>query len=129
MIVLDTNVLSALMLAPPDPRVVRWLDRNPGDSMWTTAITVYEIRFGLATMPTGKRRRALESAFDRLVAIVLQNRVLDFDAAAATAAAVLAAARKRSGRPVGIRDTQIAGIALARRAAIATRDALSLIHI
>jgi toxin FitB len=65
---------------------------------------------------------ALESAFDRLLQEDLENRVLDFDSAAATAAASLAAARQKSGRPVDLRDTQIAGIALARRATLATRN-------
>jgi len=123
MIVLDTNVLSAFMLESPDPRVLRWLDRNPRESIWTTSITVFEIRYGLATMPAGKRRRALEEAFERQVSVVLQNRVLDFDAAAAAEAAILAASRKHRGRPIETRDAQIAGIARARRASIATRDA------
>ena len=123
MIVLDTNVLSAFMLEVPDPRVVRWLDANPRESMWTTSITLFEIRYGLATMPPGRRRRTLEEAFERQVSVVLQNRVLDFDAAAATEAAMLAASRKHKGRPIETRDAQIAGIARARRAAIATRDA------
>jgi predicted nucleic acid-binding protein len=123
MIVLDTNVLSAFMREFPDPRVVRWLDGNPRESMWTTSITVFEIRYGLATMPTGKRRRVLEDAFERQVSVVLQNRVLDFDAAAASESAILAASRSRKGRPIDTCDAQIAGIAIARRASIATRDA------
>jgi hypothetical protein len=52
----------------------------------------------------------------------LENRLLDFDSAAATEAASLAATRQKSGRPVDARDTQIAGIALARRATLATRN-------
>ena len=58
MIILDTNVLSALMTAPADAAVVAWLDRQARISMWTTSITVLEIRFGLATMADGRRRNA-----------------------------------------------------------------------
>jgi predicted nucleic acid-binding protein len=47
---------------------------------------------------------------------------LDFDSAAATEAASLAATRQKNGRQVEMRDTQIAGIALARRATLATRN-------
>jgi len=122
MIILDTNVLGALMRAVPDAVVLEWLDRQPADSVWITSITLFETRFGLALLPAGRRRQVLEAAFDDLLREDLENRILDFDSAAATAAASLAAARQKSGRPVDMRDTQIAGIVLARRATLATRN-------
>ena len=122
MIVLDTNVLSALMRAEPDLAVVRWLDGLAPESMWITSITLFETRFGLALLPAGKRRRYLEAAFAQLLKEDLENRVLDFDSAAAAEAASLAATRQKAGRAVDMRDTQIAGIALARRATLATRN-------
>lgn len=121
MIILDTNVLSALMRSAPDLAVVTWLDRQAPESLWTTSITVFEARFGLALLADGRRRRALERSFTLLLEEDLENRVLDFDLAAATAAATLAAARQQAGRPADVRDTQIAGIAIARRATLATR--------
>jgi predicted nucleic acid-binding protein len=122
MIILDTNVLGALMRTVPDAAVVAWLDRQPADSVWITSITLFEARFGLALLPLGRRRQTLEAAFARLLKEDLENRVLDFDSAAATEAASLAATRRKRGRSVDMRDTQIAGIALARRAALATRN-------
>ena len=122
MIVLDTNVLSTLMHSAPEARVVAWLDRQPAESVWITSITLFEARFGLALLPAGRRRQALEASFARLLKEDLENRVLDFDSAAATEAASLAAERTRAGRPVDMRDTQIAGIVLARRASLATRN-------
>jgi predicted nucleic acid-binding protein len=122
MIVLDTNVLSALMRSTPDPVVIAWLDRQAAESVWITSITIFEARFGLAVMPLGRRRRALEEAFARVMAEDLENRVLDLDPAAATAAASLAAKRGQSGRPADLRDTLIAGIVVARRATLATRN-------
>ena len=122
MIILDTNVLSALMRIAPEAQIVRWLDHQPAESIWITAITLFETRLGLALLPKGRRRQSLELAFDRLLEEDLENRVLDFDSAAATEAAALAAARQRAGRTVDMRDTQIAGIALARRATLATRN-------
>lgn len=110
------------MRSVPDATVVRWLDRQPAESVWITSITLFEARFGLALLPSGRRRQRLESEFDRLLREDLENRVLDFDAGAATEAAVLAAARQKSGRSVDMRDTQIAGIALARHATLATRN-------
>lgn len=122
MIILDTNVLSALMRTAPEASVVAWLDLQPAESVWITSITVFEARLGLALLPQGRRRRALEAAFAQLLEDDLENRVLDFDAAAATVAAAVAADRQRAGRPADMRDTQIAGIALARRATLATRN-------
>jgi predicted nucleic acid-binding protein len=122
MIILDTNVLSGLMRTVPEAPVVAWLDRQPVESVWITSITLFEARLGLALLPSGRRRRTLEAAFARLLQEDLENRVLDFDSAAAAEAASLAAARQKTGRPVDLRDTQIAGIALARRATLATRN-------
>ena len=62
--------------------------------------------------------------FDAVMRDDLQNRVLFFDTQAAAYCAQLAADRKSRGRPVDMRDTFIAGIALARRATLATRNVL-----
>ena len=110
------------MRSAPDPPVVRWLDRQPAESVWITTITVFEARLGLALLPHSRRRRALETAFARLLEDDLENRVLDFDPPAASSVALLAADRQRAGRPTDVRDTLIAGIALARRATLATRN-------
>lgn len=122
MIILDTNVLSALMRTAPDTPVVAWLDRQPAESVWITSITVFEAHLGMALLPQGRRRRALEAAFARLLEDDLENRVLDFDTAAATSATALAADRQRAGHPADMRDTQVAGITLARHATLATRN-------
>jgi predicted nucleic acid-binding protein len=122
MIVLDTDVLSALMRDAPEANVTTWLDSQPTDSVWITSITLYEIRLGLALLSRGRRQKALEAAFSRLLEEDLENRILDFDASAAREAAVLAARRQKAGRPVDMRDTQIAGIALAHHATVATRN-------
>jgi hypothetical protein len=122
MLILDTNVLSALMRTTPEAAVVNWLDQQAPESLWTTSITVFEIRLGLALLPAGRRQQGLVSAFEALLREDLQDRILDFDSAAASEAALLGAQRQRAGRPVDMRDTQIAGIALARRAGIVTRN-------
>jgi hypothetical protein len=122
-IILDTNVPSALMRTRPEARVVAWLARQPAESVWITSVTRFEALLGLALSPVGRRRRTLEAAFSLLLKEDLENRVLDFDGAAAAEAASLAAQRQKAGRPVNIRAAQIAGIALARRATLATRNA------
>jgi toxin FitB len=82
MIILDTNVLSALMRQTPDPSVVAWLDQQPQLSISTTSITVLEVRFGLQIMATGKRRSAVIQAFESVLDKIGQ-RVIPFDVAAA----------------------------------------------
>jgi toxin FitB len=122
LIILDTNVLSALMQKVPEASVVEWLDKQPAESVWITSITLFEARLGLALLPSGRRRRLLETAFEQLLAEDLEGRVLDFDRPAAEAAAALAAERQLKGRSADVRDTQIAGIVVSRRAKLATRN-------
>ena len=122
MIVLDTNVISALMRKQPEKPVVSWLDAQPSASVWITAITVMEIRFGLQTMPKGRRQQALIGSFELMVKSVIEGRIASFDAGAGIHAAELMAQRKRVGRPAEVRDTMIAGIVLANRATLATRN-------
>ena len=122
MIILDTNVLSALMQQLPDPHVLAWLDQQPAESVWLSSITVFEARYGLGLLNDGQRKTLLQQRFQELLQDDLQNRVLQFDTQAATQAAQLAAARKARGKPVDMRDTFIAGIALAQRATLATRN-------
>ena len=121
MIILDTNVLSALMHRTPEQNVVAWLDRQPRTSIWTTSITILEIQFGLQKMVGGKRRSALGQAFKEVLASI-GRRVLPFDTAAAQQAGDLMAARHKKGRTIELRDTMIAGIVLAQRATLATRN-------
>lgn len=122
MIVLDTNVLSALMLDRPSIAVVEWLDQQPHRSVWTTSITIFEIRFGLNSMPEGKRRKQRVTTFERTLSDVIERRFALFDGLAAERAAELAANRRRTGRPGELRDTMIAGIVLANHATLATRN-------
>ena len=122
MIVVDTNVLSELLRRSPNRSVLTWFNEMPLESVWTSAITVFEIRSGLEAMSGGKRRRELETAFAKVLEEDLEDRVLPFDHAAANAAGAIAARQRQAGRPVEIRDVQIAGIAVARKATLATRN-------
>ena len=105
-----------------DPAVLEWLNRQPPESIWTSSITVFEIRFGLEIMATGKKRLALMDAFETMLAEDLDGRVIALDDAAAQEAGRMAAERRKVGRTMEIRDVLIAGVAMARKAAIATRN-------
>ena len=120
MIILDTDVLSAVIAPVPIPHVTVWLDAQPSADLCLTAITIYEIRAGIEALPAGRRRKALEGAFDTALKL-FEDRVFPFDRDAAEEAGKLAARRLSIGPPNEHRDTQIAGIVLARGAALATR--------
>jgi predicted nucleic acid-binding protein len=122
MIILDTNVLSALMRHPADGKVVEWLDKQARTSIWTSSITILEIRYGLQILPARKRRSALIQTFENLLVDKIQGRVAPFDTAAAQQAGDLMALRHRKGRPGELRDVTIAGVVLASLATLATRN-------
>lgn len=122
MIILDTNILSGLMRTSPDPVLFAWMNKQSRKSLWMTSISIFELRTGIELLPAGSRREALAQSFLDLVNIGLSNRVFPFDGPAADQAGILSARRRREGKIIEIRDTQIAGIALARRASIATRN-------
>ena len=122
MFVLDTNVVSELMRPTPDPAMSSWVAERATSSLFLTAVTEAELRFGLAVMPPGKRRDGLRAGLERMLDTGFANRVLPFDSAAARAYAGIAATRRRRGRPVSQADCQIAAIAVARGMAVATRN-------
>jgi len=121
MVVLDTNVVSALMNDPPEGKVVAWLDGQARSSIWTTSITVFEIRSGLEVMPAGKRQAKLSEVFERILDRI-DHRIAVFDEQAARLAGEITSLRQKKGRVVELRDTMIAGIVLANRASLATRN-------
>ncbi len=122
MILLDTNVISALMHERVVEVVAAWLDRQPRPLVWTTSVTIMEVRLGLAIMPDGRRREARLRSFERLLLEKLEGRIASFDALAAEQAATLMAARRRLGQTRELRDTMIAGIAVSPRATLAPRN-------
>ena len=122
MIILDTDVLSALMRPTPDEQVMAWLDGQPQTSVWITSVTVLEIQFGLQILPVGRRRSLLMKAFDAVLTDKIGRRIAPFDTAAAQYSAGLMSSRHKKGRPVELSDTMIAGIVLACHASLATRN-------
>jgi predicted nucleic acid-binding protein len=121
MIVLDTNVVSELMRAEPAPAVLAWLTKSSGPALYTTAVTVAEIRFGIGRLPEGQRRKTLRQAANEIFA-AFPRQVLPFDLAAADAYADIAAVRAKRGHPIDGFDAQIAAICRSQAAILATRN-------
>src|SRR5260370_8070944 len=99
MILLDTNVLSAVMEVVPDETVARWMDQQPRDSIWITSVTVMEVHFGLHTMRAGRKRSALTEALATFLDERIQGRIASFDAAAPEQTAQLTPFLKPNARP------------------------------
>jgi hypothetical protein len=121
MIVLDTNVVSELMRAEPAQAVLTWMQANSGDGLYTTAVTVAEIRYGIARLPEGRRRESLHQAADEIFA-AFPRQVLPFDLAAANAYADVVSVRESLGKPIDGFDAQIAAICRSQAATLATRN-------
>lgn len=122
MIIVDTSVVSELLRPTPEPRVEGWLAAQDGLDIYLTAISEAELRYGVGVMDNSKRRDGLADAIDRILREDMAGRVLAFDSAAAEAYADIAASRRAAGRPIAQADCQIAAIARARGATVATRN-------
>ena len=122
MIVLDTSVVSELMRASLEPRVLGWLDREDARGLCASAVSAAETRTGLGLLPDGRRERELSDATDLVLDELFGGRVLPFDTAAARVYAEIACHRRATRRPITQFDCQIAAIACSRGMAVAMRD-------
>lgn len=122
MIILGTNVISELLRVAPAPTVEAWLGAQDGAMIHFTAVSEAELRHGVVILPAGRRRDALAKAVEDILTEDFRNRILPFDSAAARAYAAIAAGRRAAGRPISQFDCQIAAIARAHGAAVATRN-------
>lgn len=129
MMLLDTNVLSEVMRPSPDSTVLRWLDAQPAADVFISAVTVAEIRLGLALLPDGQRKATLTDRAEAMFREDFSEDCLAFDASAAAEYAEIVARRTRLGRPISVEDAQIAGIARAGGLTLATRNTRDFLDI
>ena len=122
MIVLDTNVVSELMRARPDERVLDWVATQPSSLLHVTSITQAEILHGILVLPAGKKRSAIQAAAEAMFETDFADRILAFGSDAAIEYARIASERRKLGRPISQFDAQIAAIARSVKASIATRN-------
>ena len=122
MILLDTNVVSEPLRPSPDTRVIEWIDAQALETLFLSAITVAELRAGVALLPAGKRRAGLHESLETRVLPLFAGRVLPFDLGCTQAYAELMAKARASGLAIAGADGYIAAIAAARGMAVASRD-------
>ena len=128
-IILDTNVLSELMRAQPDPVAGDWFSRQTAVTFYTTAITQAEILLGIALLPAGKRRDLLADAAEKMFQEDFSGNCLPFDESCTALYATVVANRRRSGFSMTTEDAQIAAIALHHNLPLATRNTKDFLHI
>jgi len=122
MILLDTNVVSEPLRNAPEIRVIAWIDAQPLETLFLSAITVAELRAGVALLPAGKRRASLQESLEKRVLPLFVGRVLPFDLACTQAYAQLMGTARAAGLSIATADGYIAAIAAANGFAVATRD-------
>ena len=122
MILLDTNVISEPWKPVPEPRVLIWIDEQAIETLFLSAVTVAELRFGIGAMPTGRRRSVLHERLEQEVLPLFAGRVLSFDLAASQAYAELMVRARSEGRAIGKADGYIAATAASRGYVVASRD-------
>ena len=123
MIVLDTNVISEPLRQAPESRVIEWIDAQPVETLYLSAITVAELRFGVASLPAGKRRDRLQESLEKRALPLFAGRVLPFDMSASQSYGELMAKARTAGLAIGTADGYIAATAAANGMMVATRDA------
>jgi toxin FitB len=124
MIVLDTNVISELVKRSSvgEARVFAWATSLPLGMLATTAVSFAECLSGFRANAGGpdivRKQRIFEQIMDKLC----EGRIYPFDAAAAREYAEVMRERRAIGRSMARLDAQIAAIARANKAVIASRD-------
>ena len=122
MILLDTNVISEPLRRVPDARVINWIDAQSLETLYLSAITVAELRFGVANLPVGKRRDELQTSLENQILPLFSGRVRPFELDCTTAYAELMAKAKSAGLAIAAADGYIAAIAATNRFSVATGD-------
>jgi len=120
-IIVDTNVASELMRPSPAPAVQDWVRARVGRELYTTSITLAEIRYGIERLPDGRRKELLRTTAEQ-VFTEFEEQILPFDAAAAAQYASIVTRRDSAGLPIDGFDAQIASICRTYGAALATRN-------
>lgn len=122
MIILDTNVLSEPLRAAPSAHVAMWLDAQAIETLFLTAVSLAEIRYGIRALPDGRKRDTLHERFEDEVMPLFAGRILGFDERATAYYATLRARARTNGKAVGDFDALIAAIAARHDLIVATRD-------
>jgi toxin FitB len=122
MVIVDTNVISETSKPNPSSAVLRWLDTQPSDELFTTATVIAELAYGCERMPNGRRKQLVWASLEAVILEDFPGRILPFDTVAALEFGSLFAMRQAAGHPIIVGDAEIAAVCLANGATLATRN-------
>ncbi|NOT18311.1 MAG: type II toxin-antitoxin system VapC family toxin [Sulfuriferula sp.] len=127
MILLDTNVVSEPLKLTPDATVLAWIDAQMIETLYLSAISLAELRFGIAALPSGQRKTSLETALEQRILPLFVGRILAFDTVASAAYSVLRARARSAGKAIAPADGYIAATAMTNDLIVATRDTIPFV--
>jgi toxin FitB len=120
---LDTNCISELVRAKPEPAVVAWIEATDESLLYLSVLTFGEIRKGLTELPQGKRRTHLETWLEIELRARFAGRILPIDFPVADRWGVLAATAKKEGQALSTIDGLLAATALEHNLTVVSRNA------
>ena len=119
---LDTNCISELVRAKPEPRVLEWMEAVDETLLYLSVLTLGEIRKGLAGLAQSKRRTLLENWLEVELQPRFSGRIMSIDTAIADRWGLLTAEAKRNGKPLSIIDGLLAATALQHNLTVVSRN-------
>ena len=122
----DTNVLSELTKSSPDDNVITWM-RDHESELYVSVITLGELKYGIAILPDGKRKTALQAWLSQ-TAKTMEGTTLSFNRSVSYVWADLRAAAKSKGVDLPLADGMIAATAKRHELTVATRNAIDFRH-
>jgi len=122
LILLDTNVVSAMMMPRYEPVIDAFCKKYPILDLYLPSLVMAEIRYGIGRLPAGRRRVDIEQNFEIFLSAGFSSRIISFDDDSAQGYATARNVREQAGRPVEVEDAMIGGMALTYGATLATRN-------
>jgi toxin FitB len=119
---LDTNVISELVVKQPNERIVEWVDALPSDQVYLSVITIGEIRKGIEKLPESKHKADLKMWLRDDIPARFSGHVLDIDVPTMLAWGEMIGQLEQSGRPLAAIDSLIAATAKLHSLTIVTRN-------
>jgi len=119
---LDTNVISELVKARPEPRVTRWIEATEETLLYLSVLTIGEIRKGVTSLPQSARRITLEAWLDHDLVLRFADRILPVDQLVADRWGRIAGGAAGKKSPVPVIDGLFAATALHHNLILVTRN-------
>jgi len=118
---LDTCVISELIKSAPNNKVVEWLNEQPSDMLFLCAITIGEVRKGLAKLPDSDKKDILTVWLNTLIQ-EYKERILSIDLMVCENWGVIQGNAEKAGTPMPSIDSLIAATTYTHNLTLVTRN-------